>query len=113
MIFRNRWHYVVGVYDGENIRMYVDGVPGPATALKDATLDGDGYVSIGGAEWDPFLGRARRLLYHPTSSEACIELKSTREGFKLHTRVTHQRGVTYSAPWLPTPALRVCRTPTR
>ena len=67
MIFRNRWHYVVGVYDGENIRMYVDGVPGPATALKDATLDGDGYVSIGGAEWDPFLGRARRLLYHPTS----------------------------------------------
>lgn len=56
MIFRNRWHFVCGTYDGENIRVYVDGLSGAATRLKGATLDGDGYVSIGGAEWDPFLG---------------------------------------------------------
>ena len=42
MIFRNRWHFVCGTYDGENIRVYVDGLPGAATRLKSATLDNDG-----------------------------------------------------------------------
>jgi hypothetical protein len=42
MMFRNRWHFVCGTYDGENIRVYVDGLPGAATRLKSATLDNDG-----------------------------------------------------------------------
>ena len=55
-VFRNRWHFVCGTYDGQNIRVYVDGLPGAATYLEGGTLDSDGYVSIGGAEWDPFRG---------------------------------------------------------
>jgi len=57
IIFRERWHYVVGTYDGAHIQIYVDGVPGSRTEFKNASLDGVGYLSIGGAEWDPFAGQ--------------------------------------------------------
>ena len=56
LIYRGRWHFVVGVYDGAHIQVYVDGIPGTKTELAAAVLDGDGYLSIGGAEWDPFHG---------------------------------------------------------
>ncbi|GBG71527.1 hypothetical protein CBR_g8945 [Chara braunii] len=56
ILFWNRWHYVTGTYDGRFIRVYVDGVEGRKTALQDAQLDHDGYLSIGGAEFDPFAG---------------------------------------------------------
>lgn len=70
MIFRNRWHFVCGTYDGEHIRVYVDGQPGAATRLSGATLDNDGYISIGGAEWDPFLGHIDDLRLYNVSLDA-------------------------------------------
>jgi hypothetical protein len=36
--------------------VYVDGIPGSRTFVTGEGLDHDGYLSIGGAEWDPFWG---------------------------------------------------------
>lgn len=38
ILLRDRWHYVAGTYDGEHIRIFVDGVAGSQTALHDATI---------------------------------------------------------------------------
>lgn len=37
-VLRERWHYVVGTYDGAHIQIYVDGVPGSRTEFKNASL---------------------------------------------------------------------------
>ncbi|KAK3288926.1 hypothetical protein CYMTET_3613, partial [Cymbomonas tetramitiformis] len=83
IIFRYRWHYLVGTYDGEVIRIYVDGVPGVRTTLKGAVLDGDGYLSMGGAEWDPFFGRiddVRLWNYALTQQEVVMGMMVQPEG---------------------------------
>ena len=56
IIFKNKWHFVVGRYDGQFLQAFVDGMPGAKTSLKDAVMDNTGYVSIAGAEYDPFPG---------------------------------------------------------
>lgn len=56
IIFRDRWHHVAGTYNGTALRVYVDGIPGSRTFVTGEGLDHDGYLSIGGAEWDPFWG---------------------------------------------------------
>ena len=56
VVFREKWHYLVGTYDGKDIRVYVDGLPGTPLPFPDADLEDLGYVSIGGAEWDPMVG---------------------------------------------------------
>ena len=56
IIFRDKWHYVVGRYDGEYLQVFVDGKSGARTTLPNATIDNSGFVSIGGAEYDPFIG---------------------------------------------------------
>jgi len=56
VVFREKWHYLVGTYDGKDIRVYVDGLPGTPLPFPDADLEDSGYVSIGGAEWDPMVG---------------------------------------------------------
>ena len=61
IVFRDRWHYVVGTYDGAHLQVWVDGLPGTKVHLPGATLDDDGYLSIGGAEWDPFHGALDEL----------------------------------------------------
>ena len=56
VVFRDKWHYLVGTYDGKDIRVYVDGLPGTPLPFPDADLEDTGYVSVGGAEWDPMVG---------------------------------------------------------
>lgn len=56
IIFKNKWHFVVGRYDGEHIQAFVDGMPGAKTSLPNASVDDTGYLSIAGAEYDPFPG---------------------------------------------------------
>ena len=46
----------MGTCDGKDIRVYVDGLPGTPLPFPDADLEDSGYVSIGGAEWDPTVG---------------------------------------------------------
>lgn len=45
-------------------------MPGAATRLQGATLDNDGYISIGGAEWDPFLGHIDDLRLYTVALDA-------------------------------------------
>ena len=61
IIFKDKWHFVVGRYDGEHIQAFVDGVPGAKTSLPNAIMDDTGYLSIGGAEFDPFPGQLDEL----------------------------------------------------
>ncbi|GAQ77848.1 hypothetical protein KFL_000040480 [Klebsormidium nitens] len=53
---RDRWHYLVGTYDGAAVRVFVDGEEGVNAPLEGAELDDRGSVFIGGGEWDPFNG---------------------------------------------------------
>jgi len=61
IIFRDRWHHVAGVFNGSALQVFVDGVPGSRTFVEGRGLDHDGYLSIGGAEWDPFWGELDEL----------------------------------------------------
>lgn len=61
IIFRDRWHHVAGIYDGAAIQVFVDAVPGSRTFVEGKGLDNDGWLSIGGAEWDPFWGELDEL----------------------------------------------------
>lgn len=73
IIFRDKWHFVVGRYDGEHIQVFVDGKPGAKTHLPGAAIDDRGYVSIGGAEYDPFVGEIDDVrVYNASLSDAAI-----------------------------------------
>uniref|UniRef100_A0A061SAT3 Glycosyl transferase n=1 Tax=Tetraselmis sp. GSL018 TaxID=582737 RepID=A0A061SAT3_9CHLO len=61
IIFRGRWHHVAGTFNGSALQVYVDGVPGSRTFVEGKGLDHDGFLSIGGAEWDPFWGELDEL----------------------------------------------------
>jgi chitodextrinase len=50
------WYHLVGVYDGSNVRIYVNGQEGTPRAKNGVTLDGSGNVDIGGAHGDRFKG---------------------------------------------------------
>ena len=43
------WHHLTGVYDGSNVRIYVDDQEGTPRAISGAVLDNVGNVGIGGA----------------------------------------------------------------
>eukprot|EP00899_Mesostigma_viride_P004441 jgi/Mesvir1/13999/Mv02851-RA.3 len=76
ILFRNRWHHVAGTYDGTFIRIYVDGMEGARTRLEGAHLDHDGSLSIGGAEWDPFVGALDELaLFNVSHSQEQVRAR--------------------------------------
>ena len=50
------WYHLVGVYDGSNVRVYVNGQEGTPRAKSGLILDSGGDVDIGGAERDRFKG---------------------------------------------------------
>ncbi|MGH8611665.1 MAG: LamG-like jellyroll fold domain-containing protein [Gammaproteobacteria bacterium] len=50
------WYHLVGVYDGSNVRVYVNGKEGTPMAKSGLILDNAGNVDIGGAERDRFKG---------------------------------------------------------
>jgi len=50
------WYHLVGVYDGSNVRVYVNGEEGTPRAKSGLILDRRGNVDIGGAQGDRFKG---------------------------------------------------------
>ena len=67
IVFKNKWHFVVGRYDGSHLQVFVDGMPGAKTSLINATMDDTGYVSIAGAEYDPFPGELDDIRIYNTA----------------------------------------------
>lgn len=50
------WHHVVGVYDGQYVRVYVDCVEGVSRHISGVVLDRSGSVDIAGKQRDRFNG---------------------------------------------------------
>lgn len=66
------WFHVVGVYDGANVKVYVDGVVGTDAALVGATLDsaGDLYVGVDSDVGNFFDGLLDELWLFPVAISA-------------------------------------------
>ncbi|MBI1969562.1 PQQ-binding-like beta-propeller repeat protein, partial [Candidatus Woesearchaeota archaeon] len=47
-ITTGEWHHLVGTYDGQTVRLYVDGLEGSAIPAPNLPLDNNGDVTIGG-----------------------------------------------------------------
>eukprot|EP00898_Chlorokybus_atmophyticus_P008876 jgi/Chlat1/8990/Chrsp94S08279 len=56
ILFRDKWHHLAGTYDGEYVRVYVDGVEGASVRYEGAKLDTNGPIYIGGGDYDRFIG---------------------------------------------------------
>ncbi|QDZ22339.1 LamGL domain-containing protein [Chloropicon primus] len=80
IIFKDKWHYVVGRYDGEYLQAFVDGLPGAKTSLPNAVMDDTGFLSIAGAEYDPFPGQIDEVrIYNVSLSDEDIMRSMVRQ----------------------------------
>ena len=84
----NTWYHVAGVYDGANVKVFIDGVAGTDAALVGATLDsvGDLYVGCDDTLANFFDGLPDELWLFPSAlSQAGIQslrdFKEIRVGF--------------------------------
>lgn len=57
--YENKWTHVCGVYDGTNIKIYVDSVAGPTTTSSTSNLTGTGNLEVGrvATSYGPMSGR--------------------------------------------------------